>query len=193
MFKSMLPCAGAGELWELRPTDIDAAKCRRRYEVFKEKSLKHPCSLSSGCLHARLDICRWVPLLSRGPASKHTRGGRGRAQGSATSMPNGKQAERPPACPSYNAVRDKWAPSHGWVHRPALRKPSKVLPCPCPAQAHYSTLLRLKQYFPFSLIDAMGSLDECRAQIARELRYQSSLDLDEATCASWRKPLAGRT
>ena len=51
------------------------------------------------------------------------------------------------------------------------------------AQAHYSTLLRLKQYFPFSLIDAMGGLDECRAQIARELRYQSSLDLDEATCA----------
>lgn len=53
-------------------------------------------------------------------------------------------------------------------------------------QAHYNTLLRLKQYFPFSLIDAMGSLDECRAQIARELRYQSSLDLDEATYAAIR-------
>ena len=52
------------------------------------------------------------------------------------------------------------------------------------AQQHYSTLLRLKQYFPFSLIDAMGSLDECKAQIARELRYQSSLDLDESTCAA---------
>lgn len=26
-------------------------------------------------------------------------------------------------------------------------------------QAHYNTLLRLKQYFPFSLIDAMGTLD----------------------------------
>ena len=51
-------------------------------------------------------------------------------------------------------------------------------------QQHYSTLLRLKQYFPFSLIDAMGSLDECKAQIARELRYQSSLDLDESTCAA---------
>lgn len=51
------------------------------------------------------------------------------------------------------------------------------------AQQHYTTLLRLKQYFPFSLIDAMGSLDECKAQIARELRYQSSLDLDESTCA----------
>lgn len=27
--------AGAGQLWELRPTDVDSAKCRRRYEVFK--------------------------------------------------------------------------------------------------------------------------------------------------------------
>ena len=58
-------------------------------------------------------------------------------------------------------------------------------------QAHYTTLLRLKQYFPFSLIDAMGTLEECRAQIARELRYQSSLDLDEATYAAIRHlPLA---
>ncbi|KAK9907299.1 hypothetical protein WJX75_001001 [Coccomyxa subellipsoidea] len=84
--------AGAGQLWELRATDVDAAKCRRRYDVFK---------------------------------------------------------------------------------------------------AHYSTLLRLKQYFPFSLIDAMGSLEECKAQIARELRYQSSLDLDEATYSAIRHlPLA---
>lgn len=27
--------AGAGQLWELRATDVDAAKCRRRYDVFK--------------------------------------------------------------------------------------------------------------------------------------------------------------
>eukprot|EP00884_Botryococcus_braunii_P018635 jgi/Botrbrau1/5455/Bobra.27_1s0006.1 len=84
--------AGTGDLWELRATDVDAAKCRRRYEVFK---------------------------------------------------------------------------------------------------AHYNTLLRLKQYFPFSLIDAMGTLDECKAQITRELRYQSSLDLDEGTYAAIRHlPLA---
>jgi len=51
-------------------------------------------------------------------------------------------------------------------------------------KAHYSTILRLKTYFPFSLIDAMGSLDECRAQIVRELRYQSSLDLDKKTYAA---------
>ena len=38
-------------------------------------------------------------------------------------------------------------------------------------------MLRLKQFFPFSLIDAMGSLEDTRAQIMRELRYQSSLDL----------------
>lgn len=46
---------------------------------------------------------------------------------------------------------------------------------------HYQTILRLKQFFPFSLIDAMGTLEDCRAQIMRELRYQSSLDLDVAT------------
>lgn len=58
-------------------------------------------------------------------------------------------------------------------------------------KAHYSTILRLKSYFPFSLIDAMGTLDECRSQIVRELRYQSSLDLDERTYAAIRHlPLA---
>ena len=58
-------------------------------------------------------------------------------------------------------------------------------------QAHYATILRLKQYFPFSLIDAMGSLEDTRAQISRELRYQSSLDLDESTYAAIRHlPLA---
>ena len=37
----------------------------------------------------------------------------------------------------------------------------------------------------------MGTLEECRAQIARELRYQSSLDLDEATYSAIRHlPLA---
>ena len=51
-------------------------------------------------------------------------------------------------------------------------------------QAHYSTLLRLKQYFPFSLIDAMGSVEDTKAQILRELRYQSSLDLEDATYQS---------
>jgi adenylate kinase len=58
-------------------------------------------------------------------------------------------------------------------------------------KAHYTTILRLKSYFPFSLIDAMGSLEETRAQIVRELRYQSSLDLDVKTYAAIRHlPLA---
>lgn len=58
-------------------------------------------------------------------------------------------------------------------------------------KAHYNTILRLKSYFPFSLIDAMGSLQDCRSQIVRELRYQSSLDLDEKTYAAIRHlPLA---
>ena len=58
-------------------------------------------------------------------------------------------------------------------------------------KSHYNTILRLKSYFPFSLIDAMGGLQDCRAQIVRELRYQSSLDLDEKTYAAIRHlPLA---
>lgn len=58
-------------------------------------------------------------------------------------------------------------------------------------KSHYNTILRLKSYFPFSLIDAMGTLQDCRAQIVRELRYQSSLDLDEKTYAAIRHlPLA---
>jgi len=44
---------------------------------------------------------------------------------------------------------------------------------------NYGMVLKLKDFFPFSLIDAMGTLAECEAQIARELRYQSSLDLHE--------------
>jgi adenylate kinase len=39
---------------------------------------------------------------------------------------------------------------------------------------HYTAILRLKQFFPFHLIDAMGSIEETRAQMGRELRYQVS-------------------
>ena len=46
---------------------------------------------------------------------------------------------------------------------------------------NYSTLLRLKEHFPFHLIDAMGTVEECEGQIANELRYQSSLELSEKT------------
>ena len=76
-------------------------------------------------------------------------------------------------------------------HRPAaMRWATAGCACSCVAdnlwggQAHYSTLLRLKQYFPFSLIDAMGTVDDTKAHILRELRYQSSLDLDDATYQS---------
>lgn len=58
-------------------------------------------------------------------------------------------------------------------------------------KAHYHTILRLKNFFAFSLIDAMGTMEECRSQIMRELRYQSSLDLDEKTYQAIRHlPLA---
>lgn len=56
---------------------------------------------------------------------------------------------------------------------------------------HYSAILRLKQFFPFHLIDAMGTLAETREAITKELRYQSSLDLSEKTYSSIRHlPLA---
>ena len=56
---------------------------------------------------------------------------------------------------------------------------------------HYSTVLRLRRWFVFSLIDSGGGLDATRAQILRELRYQSSLDLEEETYAAIRHlPLA---
>ena len=48
-------------------------------------------------------------------------------------------------------------------------------------KTHYAATLRLKRFFPFTLIDAMGSLPETREQITKELRYQSSLDLSVAT------------
>eukprot|EP00850_Spirogloea_muscicola_P023273 SM000343S12829 [mRNA] locus=s343:91292:94665:- [translate_table: standard] len=46
---------------------------------------------------------------------------------------------------------------------------------------HYGTLLRLKSFFPFHLIDGMGSLSECRTQIEKELQYQSALELESTT------------
>jgi hypothetical protein len=56
---------------------------------------------------------------------------------------------------------------------------------------HYSAILRLKQFFPFHLIDAMGSLADTQEQITQELRYQSSLDLNEETYGAIRHlPLA---
>lgn len=58
-------------------------------------------------------------------------------------------------------------------------------------RSHYSATLRLKQFFPFHLIDAMGSLHETQEQISQELRYQSSLDLSEETYSAVRHlPLA---
>ena len=51
-------------------------------------------------------------------------------------------------------------------------------------RTHYPALVKLQQVMPFSIIDASSTLEECEAQIAHELRYQSSLDLDEATYAA---------
>jgi adenylate kinase len=58
-------------------------------------------------------------------------------------------------------------------------------------RTHYGTLLRLKERFPFTLVDACGTLADTEAQIATELRYQSSLELSERAYAAIRGiPLA---
>ncbi|GMH36998.1 hypothetical protein BSKO_04871 [Bryopsis sp. KO-2023] len=51
---------------------------------------------------------------------------------------------------------------------------------------HYGGILHLKDVFPFHLIDGMGSVDDSRRQIAKELRYQSSMDLNAETYAAIR-------
>jgi len=53
-------------------------------------------------------------------------------------------------------------------------------------KTHYGATMRLKQFFPFHLIDSMGTLEETQEAISLELRYQSSLDLSAATYASLR-------
>lgn len=37
----------------------------------------------------------------------------------------------------------------------------------CPCRQHYSAIMRLKQFFPFHLIDAMGSLADTKEQITK--------------------------
>lgn len=58
-------------------------------------------------------------------------------------------------------------------------------------RSNFGTVVKLKNHFSFSIVDACGTLADTRAQILREMRYQSSLDLDEATYAVIRHlPLA---
>ena len=53
--------------------------------------------------------------------------------------------------------------------------------------------MRLKEHFPFHLIDAMGTVEECEGQIANELRYQSSLELSEKTYQARPNPETSRS
>lgn len=46
---------------------------------------------------------------------------------------------------------------------------------------HYDAMLRLKERFPFHLIDASSTIENVRAVILREFEYQSSLELDGDT------------
>ncbi|CAJ0825863.1 6410_t:CDS:10 [Entrophospora sp. SA101] len=43
---------------------------------------------------------------------------------------------------------------------------------------HYGALLRLREIFPFHLINAVGTIDEVMHVILREFEYQSSLELE---------------
>ncbi|MEW5307381.1 MAG: hypothetical protein WDW36_009784 [Sanguina aurantia] len=49
---------------------------------------------------------------------------------------------------------------------------------------HHAAVKRLMHFFPYHLIDAMGSLAETQRAITVELRYQSSLDLSAKTYAA---------
>jgi adenylate kinase len=46
---------------------------------------------------------------------------------------------------------------------------------------HYSTLQTLKKHFPFTLIDASGTIEEVQQNIIKEFKYQSSLELSQET------------
>ncbi len=42
---------------------------------------------------------------------------------------------------------------------------------------HYGATMRLKQFFPFHLIDSMGTLEETQEAISLELRYVGMYEL----------------
>jgi len=44
---------------------------------------------------------------------------------------------------------------------------------------HYSTLQSLKKHFPYTMIDASGSIEEVQQNIIKEFKYQSSLELSQ--------------
>eukprot|EP00732_Lithocolla_globosa_P003554 Lithocolla_globosa_v1_NODE_2897_length_1831_cov_17.395270.p1 type:complete len:360 gc:universal NODE_2897_length_1831_cov_17.395270:1325-246(-) len=48
-------------------------------------------------------------------------------------------------------------------------------------QAHFETILRLKEHFRFHLIDASATIDHVREKILQQLQYQSSWELGQET------------
>jgi len=46
---------------------------------------------------------------------------------------------------------------------------------------HYSTLQTLREYFPFTIINASGTITEVEQSIIKEFKYQSSLELAQET------------
>ncbi len=50
-------------------------------------------------------------------------------------------------------------------------------------KTHYPATMRLKQFFPFHLIDSMGSLEETQEAISLELRYAECFSVRACICA----------
>lgn len=121
--------AGAGDVWDVRTTDVNEALCRRRYQARGAGGRAW-----GGLSGAWRDACR------RTRAAHH-------------------------AAPAPSALWLNPSPIHSppTPNRPPRHAPPQVF------KAHYHTILRLKSFFPFSLIDAMGTLEEARQQIMREL------------------------
>ena len=124
--------AGAGDVWDVRTTDVNEALCRRRYQA--RVVAGHGGTAAAACA-ARLAVCPPAVARPGGPGSWPCR-----------RLP----CVHPPCHPR---LLINLCPTH----------PPQVF------KAHYHTILRLKSFFPFSLIDAMGTLEEARQQIMREL------------------------
>ena len=152
------------DIHELRSTDIDEAKCRQRYAVFKHHygtllRLKQyfPFSLIDGALQS-MAVYLWNTMIV---ATSQSLAGLCRRRHLLFCQPSaGKTAG------SLRMLR--LSACAGWSGRRVVHDAALIfIHCTVPPLA-------------------MGTTEECRRQIHRELRYQSSMDLDAATYAAIR-------
>lgn len=153
----------------LRATDVCSDKASKRYEIFR-------CAPGCGCRRCRRRTAS-LPLPSPGcPVPP-----RPAALLSGSHLPCAPlAAQGPPG----SCLPTRMPPRH----RLPSAHPSRAAPQPLSFSAcrrHYPAILRLKQFFPFHLIDAMGSLADTQEQIA-QVRQQQGLPLPRdlpAACA----------